>query len=196
MNATTSSTGCGAFICIAEIDAAHVKRVLDLGAEGIVFPLVRDADDVRLAVSTMRYPPKGIRGFGPFLAQSRWNTNLMDYRTKMEDRLICCLLVETKEAVANIEEICAVEGVDFIVAAPFDLSTDLGIPGQFDHPDYTSALEKIERACEEANIPIGGVALSKEQADGLFARGYRIIAGFDAIWLRNMAAETQSWADQ
>ncbi len=193
MIAATTGFACAPLVRVAENDPAQVKRVLDLGAEGIVFPLIRSAEDAQRAVASLRYPPHGNRGFGPFIAHSRWGTSLMDYREAVDGKLVCCLLVETRDAIENIDAICAVPGIDLIVPAQFDLSTDLGISGQFDHPDFQGALAKVEKAAHAAGIPLGNVAMTKEQADMLFARGYRVIAGFDLLWLKAVAAETQSW---
>lgn len=194
MIAATAGTDCAPLVRIAEIDAAQCKRALDLGAEGIVFPLARTAADAERAVACMHYPPKGVRGFGPFLAQSRWGTDLAEYRSKMEDQLICCRLIETTDAIANIEDICKVEGIDLIVPATFDLSTDMGIPGQFEHPDFQAALARIEEAAKSSGLPLGAVALAKPQADMLFARGYRMIAGIDVLWLREKTDEMRTWS--
>ncbi len=193
MIAATAGTECAPLVRITQNDPAQVKRVLDLGAEGIVFPLIRTAKDAEMAVASMRYPPHGTRGFGPFLAHSRWGVPLLDYRDAVDGQLVCCLLVETRDAIENIEEICAVPGIDLIVPAQFDLSTDLGISGQFDHPDFQAAIAKVEKAANAASIPLGNVGLAKPQADALFARGYRVIAGFDILWIKAVAAETQSW---
>jgi 4-hydroxy-2-oxoheptanedioate aldolase len=193
MIAATAGTGCAPLVRVAEISAAQVKRVLDLGAEGIVFPLVRDEGDAARAVATLRYPPEGVRGFGPFIAQSRWGTGMGDYKDRIGDTAVCCLLIETREAVENIEAICAVPGVDMIVPAAFDLSTALGISGQFDHPHFMAAVARVEAACNAAGIPLCGNALTREQAEALFARGYRGVAGFDVLWLRGMAAEMVGW---
>lgn len=194
MIAATAGTDCAPLIRIAENDTAQVKRVLDLGAEGIVFPLIQTANDATNAVASLRYPPRGTRGFGPFIAQSRWQSSLPTYQSDIEDQLVCCLLIETVEATANIDEICAVEGVDFIVLASFDLSTALGVSGQFDHPDFLAAQEKIEKAALNAGLPMCGIALNKEQADVLIAKGYRMLGGFDILWLRQKAAELSGWA--
>ncbi len=120
----------------------------------------------------------------------------MGYCAGIDGTRCCCLLVETRDAIENIEEICAVPGIDLIVPALFDLSTDYGVSGQFDHPDVVAALARVEDAARAAAIPLGNAALSKEQADALFERGYRVIAGFDALWLRGRAAEMQSWTTE
>lgn len=193
MIAATAGTACAPLVRVAQNDTALVKRALDLGAEGIVFPLIRSAADARAAVASLRYPPQGDRGFGPFIAQSRWGTTLARYRETVEPGLVCCLLIETAEAVEAIEAICAVPGVDLIVPALFDLSTALGVSGQFEHPDLVAATARIERAAGAAGLPLSGVALSHPQAQALLARGYRVIVGFDVLWLRAQANEMRAW---
>lgn len=194
MIAATAGTDCAPVVRVSENRAAEVKRVLDLGAEGIVFPLIRDAADAAAAVASLRYPPRGTRGFGPFIAQSRWGTGMADYRALIEDDLVAILLIETVEAVESIEAICAVPGIDMIVPAQFDLSTALGVSGQFDHPDFIAALARIEAAALAAGLPMSGMAFSAAQAAALFVRGYRMIVGFDILWLRADAAALRAWA--
>ena len=193
MIAATQGTQCAPLVRVAENDPVQVKRMLDLGAQGICFPLIRSAEDARRAVASLRYPPHGNRGFGPFIAHSGAGTTLMEYKDAVDGTLSCILLVETADAVENIEEIAAVPGIDLLVPAQFDLSTDLGISGQFDHPDFQAAIAKVEAAANKAGIPLGNVAMAAEQAEGLFARGYRVICGFDLLWLKAKTAETQSW---
>jgi 4-hydroxy-2-oxoheptanedioate aldolase len=115
------------------------------------------------------------------------------YRQAVEDHLICCLLIETLGAVEAIEEICAVPGIDLIVPALFDLTTALGVSGQFDHPEFLAAVARIERAAIGAGVPPCGAAFSLPQAEALLARGSRMICGFDMLWLRPQAAEMPGW---
>lgn len=193
MIAATAGTACAPMVRVTTNDPSRVKRALDLGAEGIVFPLIESARDARDAVASLRYPPSGTRGFGPFIAQSRWGAQMPTYRKVVEDHLVCCLLIETRGAVEAIEEICAVPGIDIIVPAQFDLSTALGVSGQFEHPEFLAAMARVERAAIAAGLPLGGIAFSRAQAEVLFARGYRMIAGFDVLWLRAQATEMRSW---
>ncbi|MEM6596430.1 MAG: aldolase/citrate lyase family protein [Pseudomonadota bacterium] len=193
MIAATQGTGCAPCVRITENTPAQTKRALDLGAEGIIFPLIRTAEDARAAVAALRYPPNGTRGFGPFLAQARWQTGLMNYRKEMEPHLCCILLVETADAVENIDAICAVEGIDLLVPAPFDLSTDLGISGQFDHPDFKAAVAKVDAAAKTAGLPLAGIALQKQQAEALKARDVQVLVGVDVLWLQEKVAEAQTW---
>ncbi|WP_323770215.1 HpcH/HpaI aldolase family protein [Antarctobacter sp.] len=194
MIAATAGTDCAPIVRIAENSDALVKRALDLGAEGICFPLIRDAAETEWAVGSLRYPPSGTRGFGPFIAQSRWGTDMPGYAREVAPDMVCMPLIETVEAVDNIDSICAVDGVDVLIVAGFDLSTALGISGQFDHPDFKAAVSRIESAAATARIPLGNIAMTKAQAETNFAKGYRIIAGFDLLWIREKATELTGWA--
>jgi len=193
MIAATAGTRCAPLVRVAGLDDTLAKRALDIGAEGLVFPLIGTAEEAARAVASMRYPPEGTRSFGPFIAQSRYDTDMVSYAAGFADRAVCCLLAETVEAVENIEAICQVPGIDLIVPAPFDLSTALGMPGQFEHPDFVAALTRIERAVLAAGIPMGGVGLSEAQATAQFDRGYRLIVGFDVLWIRAKTAEAAAW---
>lgn len=193
MIAATAGTSCAPLVRVSENDPVQVKRALDMGAEGIVFPMIRNADDARRAVASVRYPPVGTRGFGPFMAQNRWQKSLPDYRDMADGNIVSILLVETKDGVENINEICAVPGVDMIIPARFDLSTDLGVSGQFDHPKLIAAIARIEKVANKSGIPLGNVTLSKEYADEILAKNYKMICGYDLVWLGEKAAEMQGW---
>ena len=127
------------------------------------------------------------------MAHSRWDTPLFGYAQGPANEVICVLLIETRDAVENIEEICAVEGADCLIVAPFDLSTELGVSGQLDHPAMREAVGRIEAAAPKANIPLGGVGLTKEATQTLVARGYRLVGGFDILWLKGAIAQSKSW---
>lgn len=189
MIAATAGTKCAPLVRVAENDTTQVKRMLDLGAEGIVFPLVRTIDDARRAVASLRYPPNGTRGFGPFIAQSRWGSSMPTFAADTEDKLVCCLLIETADAIENIDNILAVEGVDCAVTALFDLTVDLGVMGQFTHPKLLDAIGKIEEAARKNNVPLISNITSSEHAKELFAKGYRGIGGFDVLALRANATD-------
>ncbi len=196
MIAATKGTDCAPLVRVPSIDEAEVKRCLDLGAEGICFPLLRSAEDARRCLASLRYPPEGTRGWGPFIAHSRWDVGLMDYQAELGELPVSMLLIETREAVETIEEICAVPGIDCIVLAQFDLSVSLGLSGRFDHPDFLAATQKIEAAVLGAGIPLGGVALNQERAKALKAKGYRLSGGFDVLWLKQAVAASRAWGER
>ena len=193
MIAATQGTGCAPLVRLPEIDEAQVKRALDAGAEGICFPLIRSVADAERCVRSLRYPPAGRRGWGPFVAHSRWGVPLFDYLSGPARETICMLLIETVDAVAEIEAICAVEGIDCMIVAPFDLSTELGVHGELDHPRMLDAIARIEAAAQAAGIPLGGVGFTKEASQRLVAKGYRLIGGFDLLWLKTAVAQSRAW---
>ena len=189
MIAATQGTDCAPLVRVIDHNPANVKLALDLGAEGIVFPLVRTPEEAAHCVATMRYPPKGVRGWGAFVAHSRWGTSVPEYLPEYGDKTVCCLLIETPEAVENIDAIFATEGVDMAIVALFDLSTTLGVSGQFQHPKVLEAVDSIEKAAQRAGMPLGGpFASTKSEVDALFARGYRIVAGVDLLQLKGIVA--------
>jgi 4-hydroxy-2-oxoheptanedioate aldolase len=103
------------------------------------------------------------------------------------------LLIETADAVENIEEICRVEGIDCMIVASFDLSTELGVSGQFDHPKFRDAEARIETAAFGAGIPLGANGRTKEQTEVAMGRGYRLIGGFDVLWLKSAIQQSIEW---
>ena len=193
MIAATAVTDCAPLVRVPGIDETVVKRVLDAGAEGICFPLVRSVADAERCVAAMRYPPQGRRAWGPFIAHSRWGESLQDYPQAASRDLVCMLLIETVAAVDEIDAICRVEGVDCLIVAQFDLSTELGVSGQFDHPRFRDAVRRIEEAAFANGVPLGAVGFTKEATEAALARGYRLVGGFDILWLKGAVANSVAW---
>ncbi|MDQ3742609.1 MAG: aldolase/citrate lyase family protein [Actinomycetota bacterium] len=195
MIAATAGTACAPLVRVPAIDEAEVKAALDAGAEGIVFPLVRTAEDAARCVSLMTYPPEGTRGWGPFVAHARHGTSLGTYAHDVTPHLACCLLVETVEAVENLDAILAVPGIDLVVLAQYDLSTALGVHGRFDDPVFLDAAQRIERAVLDRGIPLGGAALTPEATRAAVAKGYRFLFnGFDVTMLAQQVESFADWA--
>jgi 4-hydroxy-2-oxoheptanedioate aldolase len=166
-----------------------VKPALDAGALGIMFPMIATAEDARTAVRSMRYPPEGERGWGPFLTQFRWNLPLTRYVDIANDEVLTILQIERPEAVQNIEEIVRVPGIDMLLIAPFDLSTTMGYRNHPEHPDVQQAIAKLEGAIRASGIPMAGAALSADAAKQVIERGYLgLFVGFDWMVLQRAAA--------
>lgn len=190
MITSTQGTNCAPMVRVLDHNPANVKLALDLGAEAIMFPLVRTAKEAADCVASLRYPPHGVRGWGPFVAHSRWDIAPLDYLPTYGDSIVCCLLIETLEALEDIDAILAVDGVDMAFVAQFDLSTSLGISGQFSNPIFIDAVKRIEVAAKKAGMPLGGgPANTKAEIDDLFTRGYRIVGGFDILQLKRVVGE-------
>ena len=194
MIAATAGTKCSPLVRVGKRDEALVKTALDAGAEGLMFPLVRTAQEAAECVALTRYPPAGRRGWGPFVAHSRWQVELGDYLAERGGETAVILLIETRDAVRNIEEIARVDGVDGMFIAQFDLSNDLGVPGQFDSPEFIAAFDEAERAILEAGIPVGAVAFTREQTHRILARGHRLLGhNFDVLMLKDVVRESMGW---
>lgn len=127
-------------------DAVEIKRLLDIGARTLLVPMVQNAQEAAAAVAATRYPPEGIRGVGSALARvSRWNS-IPNYLELSSQQLCVLVQVETRQALENIEAICAVDGVDGVFIGPADLAADMGHLGNPGHAEVQSAIESaIER---------------------------------------------------
>jgi 4-hydroxy-2-oxoheptanedioate aldolase len=194
MIAATAGTNCAPLVRVPKHDEAWVKPVLDAGAEGICFPQVGTAEEAAHCVSLIRYPPRGQRGWGPLIAHARWRIALSEYLTQMDDAIVCMLLIENRMAVENIESICRVEGVDCLIIAPGDLSTELGVPGRFDAPVFRDAITHLESVILKAGIPLGSVAFTRDQTRDLLKRGYRLpTLGCDVLMLAGAVRQTEEW---
>lgn len=194
MVAATAGTPCSPWVRVPRRDEAYVKTALDAGAEGIVFPMVDTAESAAECVALTRYPPAGRRGWGPLVAHSRWGVDLLDYLDRRGGETVCTVLVETRRGIENIEEICQVDGVDCVTIAPYDLSTDLGVPGRLDAPQLVQAVDHAERVIQRAGIPIGGVAMTQRQTRTLMDRRYRLLwHHFDVLMLREFVRTAAGW---
>lgn len=156
-------------------DQVYVQRALDMGAMGVLVPGVRSADEARAIVSYTRYPPVGVRSWGPLRA-SAYTLDNDDYLERANDNILVSLILETKDAVENLDAICAVPGVDVLTIGPWDLSLELGLDPR------KLPLPEIERISRDA-LAVGrarGVetGVSASDPDGLRRRlseGYRFI---------------------
>jgi 4-hydroxy-2-oxoheptanedioate aldolase len=194
MIAATAGTGCAPLVRVPGVDEAEVAAALDAGAEGIVFPMIRTAEEAERCVSYVTYPPAGTRGWGPFVGHSRYGTSAVGYTEEVAGRLTCCVLIETVEAVENIDAILAVAGIDIAVIARYDLSTALGVHGQFDSPVFAGAVATVERAAAAAGVRIGGIALTPADSASLASKGYRLLVNaVDVVMLQAGVAAFKGW---
>lgn len=136
-------------------DPVLVKPVLDMGAAGVIVPLVKTADDVRLAVSACRYPPEGVRGFGPRRPSDYGARGGPEYCQSANQTVITIVQIEQREALDNLDAILAVPGLTSIVVGPNDFAASLGFTGQPRHPDVLRAIEQVIAKARAAKIPMG-----------------------------------------
>jgi 4-hydroxy-2-oxoheptanedioate aldolase len=162
------------FIRIPANELWLAKRALDIGALGVIFPFTTNARLARQAVAACRYPTAGRRGYGPGLATFRWPAPEEGYRQFADRNVAVIVIVEEAEAVGNIEEIAAVEGIDAIFIGTSDLSYSLGHGGDFDHPVVQQAIDKIAEAAKRHRVPVGLPGRSPEQMKAYRDRGFTL----------------------
>jgi len=166
-----AGTPAAAVVRLQGNDMVTVKQLLDCGAQSLMFPYIQNADEARRAVAATRYPPQGVRGVAGMSRASRYGA-VSNYLNGAAAELCVVLQIETAEAVANLDEIAKVPGVDCIFVGPSDLSASLGHLGNTDHPDIQNALASAATACAREGIPSGILASSAARAADYLGYGY------------------------
>jgi 4-hydroxy-2-oxoheptanedioate aldolase len=181
-----SATPAAPIVRVVWNDFPLIKRVLDSGAAGVIVPWINRAEEAEQVVRAMRYPPEGIRGVARLLRSNSFGFEFDAYFARANHDLVTAVQVETADAVANADAIAAVEGVDSLIVGPTDLSTSLGIFGQFKNPVLWEAFEKVSKACQAHGKSAGILLPALEDVDRLIEMGYRLIAtGADGSLLAN-----------
>lgn len=160
-----------------------INQALDMGADGIIVPLTNTAEDVRKAVRAAKYPPKGIRSWGPHGLAKYGGAE--GYANTANDETIVWPQIETKEAVDNIDEILKVEGVDGIMIGPADLGLSYGLKPHEGNEKRDQIIQHILDRCKANNVPWGMFSGSLEITEKWFARGGKIgtvNSDLDIIW--------------
>jgi 2-keto-3-deoxy-L-rhamnonate aldolase RhmA len=154
-----------------------VARALDVGALGVMVPLVDTREQAERIVSFTRYPPKGRRGaaFG-FAHDGYQGGDVVEKMRAIHERTLVICMIETRAGLENVDAIAAVDGVDVLWLGHFDLTNFLGIPGQFAHPQYREAVQRIVAAARKHGKAAGYMATSRELGREYLAHGYRMIA--------------------
>jgi len=165
-------------------DATHLKQLLDIGAQTLLVPLVDDAEQARVAVRATRYPPDGVRGVGTALARaSRWNRHA-DYLQRADAQICVLVQVESSAALAGLDAIARVEGVDGVFLGPADLAASLGHRGEPAHPVVRAALERAIATIIAAGKPAGILSSDDALAREFLAAGCSFVAvGIDTTLL-------------
>ncbi|HEX7954845.1 MAG TPA: aldolase/citrate lyase family protein [Burkholderiales bacterium] len=178
--------------CVVRVpwnDEANIKKALDIGATGIIVPLVNNVEDARLAVGRCKYPPLGLRSVGITRAQ-RFDLDFDAYMKRANEEIAVIVQIEHIEAVKNIEAILDVPGIDGVFVGPFDMSGSMGLPGQINHPKVQDAIRQVIKACEKRDIAHCIYAHTPQHARTYLEQGYRVIGlCTDYIMLARTAAE-------
>jgi 4-hydroxy-2-oxoheptanedioate aldolase len=183
-----SALPCAPVVRTESHDRQRVHRLLDLGVAGIMFPRVNTAREAAACVAAMRYQPAGERGVATLVRASSYGAAFTEYREAAERILLRIVQIESAEAVANVDEIAAVEGVDVLYVGPMDLTTSMGIFRQYDHPSFLAALEKTVAACRRYHRSAGILLASPADAKRYRDMGFTFLTcGTDTAFLLNAA---------
>ncbi|ALV23656.1 aldolase/citrate lyase family protein [Campylobacter iguaniorum] len=187
--ATIQASGIKALVRVSKNEEVVIKRVLDMGADGIIVPMVCSKEDAIQAVNYAKYPPIGKRGVGLYRA-SKYGTNFEAYKKWVDEELVIIVQIEHIDAVDNIDEILQVEGIDATMIGPYDLSGSMGYPGEFEREDVKVAIQRTLDKCKQYNIPSGFhvVDTDPKKIQQKIDQGCRFLAyGIDYFFMRDAA---------
>ncbi|MGJ8628223.1 MAG: HpcH/HpaI aldolase family protein [Sulfitobacter sp.] len=161
-------------------DPIKVKRLLDLGAPGVLFPMVQSVEEARAAVAACRYPPRGIRGVAGTMRGNKFG-RVTDYYTDVENQTAILIQLETVQAVEKAVDFVAVDGVDGIFFGPADIGADMGILGNPMHSDIWALIRPAARKLMARGMPVGTLVSDPDFAAELLNDGFSFVAcGSDA----------------
>ncbi|MDQ0471903.1 HpcH/HpaI aldolase family protein [Labrys wisconsinensis] len=169
----------------------HIARAMDMGAEGLMLPMVGTAEEARRIVHSMKYHPEGARGVALQVAHDRYRPgSVADKFAAANARSTFFCQIETAEGVENADAIAAVEEVDCLWVGHFDLSVSLGIPGEFEHPAFKAAIDRTIAAARKHGKALGRLVPDVETGIALYAAGFDFICYSGDAWvLRSALAE-------
>lgn len=180
---------------VASRDEQGVRRALDIGADGIIFPMVNSAEDARLAVSLAKYPPDGVRGAGLGRAAG-FGLDFQTYISRANNDTVVVVQIEHIDGVNRIEEVLDVRGVDCVFIGPYDLSGSMGRLGATSHPEVTAAIARVTAACRSRGMACGIFAANASAAQELSQEFSLLAVGSDALALgRTMTEEVAKLKD-
>jgi 2-dehydro-3-deoxyglucarate aldolase/4-hydroxy-2-oxoheptanedioate aldolase len=176
------------FVRVPATEYHFLARVLDVGAMGIMVPMVQDADQARRIVQAAKYPPVGRRGAAFSVAHDDYaDGDIIQKMRSADEEILLIAQIETAQGVENVEEIAALDGIDVLWIGHFDLTNSLGIPGQFTHPDYRRSVDRVLAACRRHGKAPGFMVASAEQGKEALAQGFRCLSYWADLLLYRQA---------
>jgi 4-hydroxy-2-oxoheptanedioate aldolase len=172
-----------------EMNQSYAKQALDLGAYGIIWPHISDEKQAYNAVAACRYPrlsdkprfePQGIRGDGPTAAARYWGLGQQEYYAKADvwpldpnGEIFCVLMIEDTQGIKNLDSILKnVPGISAILIGEGDLSQELGVPRQYDHPTLREHMAQVVATCKANNVAVGHPHVDANNVERVLAEGY------------------------
>ncbi|REJ73333.1 MAG: aldolase [Planctomycetota bacterium] len=165
-------------------DYNFVARALDMGARGVMVPMVGSAEHARRIVNAAKYPPLGRRGCAFTMPHDGYTGGSMQEKIESANReTLIIVQIETREGLEQVDKIAAVEGVDVLWIGQTDLTASLGIAGQFDSPEFFKAVDAVAAACERHGKTAGYMPLSHDETKDFRDRGFRMLACGGDLWI-------------
>ena len=165
-----------------------VSRVLDMGAMGIMAPMVESAAEARLLVLSAKYPPVGRRGAAFSIAHDDYkNDSIAEVVRSSNAEVLIIAQIETAAGLHNLEEIAAVAEIDVLWIGLYDLANSLGLPGQMQHPQIQSAIDQVLAACDRHGKVPAVLVTSVEEGRAQIQRGFRLVAFGGDVWIYQTA---------
>jgi len=188
--ATSRSVDLVPIVRVPVNDYHHIAHAMDVGAMGLLLPLIGTAEQVRYAIECATYPPQGKRGCAFGMSHDDYRSaDLAETMRRANDNLLTIAQIETAEGVANVEAIAGVEGVDALWIGQYDLTTSLGIPGQFDHPKFVDATKRVLEACHKHKKAATRATLNVNDLCSGPADGFRMLVYLADLWIYQQALQ-------
>ena len=166
----------------------HIARALDLGAEGIVIPMLGTVEEAQAVIRSMKYTPAGARGVAPGLGNDLYRMRpVLDMFKDSNDQTVFVALIETEAGIANVDAIAALDGVDCLWVGHFDLSCSMGIPGAFEDARFIDAMAKVNRAGKANGKALGRLVGTTGEGVDLAGQGWNFICYSGDVWLYQTA---------
>jgi 2-keto-3-deoxy-L-rhamnonate aldolase RhmA len=163
-----------------------IKQVLDMGAAGLVVPMVDTKEQAKEIIQAALYPPKGIRGFGPDVAAPTWGITIPDYIQKANDEILIVLQIESVKGLQNADEIASLERVDVLFAGAYDISICLGKPGMIQDPEVDAAIRSVCEVAHRHGKLAGTIALDPELGQKRLEQGFDfLVTSTDMVMISN-----------
>ncbi len=185
---SSKAAGITPIVRVQDTEYFLMSRPLDAGAQGLMIPRVESKDQVLKIMESTKYPPSGIRGTAFGIAHDDYKGGDIGLGIrKANEEILIIVQTETAKSVDNVDQILSVEGVDVAWIGQSDMTVSLGIPGQYDHPKFLRALDKILNACEKYGVAPGYIPITVEEAIAMIDKGFRCIAYSADVFLYSYA---------
>lgn len=193
----------------ADTTMTAIELALDCGAQGVVVPMVEDAETAERVVRSAHYPPEGERGAGGLLPHLGLGISRPQYLADGNGEILVGIQIETAAALERLDDILAVPGLDLVFVGPNDLHQSLGLPAQFwsQQPRFLDAIARIKAAAERMGLPVGTLSRNAGEARVRIEEGFRFIglgsdahfmltfAGMEVGAVRDLPQPTGAWCD-